>query len=141
MEGYAKLALLMGRHSEFAMFRRFRALNMQNLLYLQAELTDLEDQLQKLVCRDSEDPNRNFYTKDWWSLSQSEVYEEREQWEKFLDIRVKLKEYSESIRKRKLPDGLTADTSFQTILFPRRLICPEPRGRHLMTLSFSAAGW
>jgi hypothetical protein len=97
MQGYEKLALLMGRHDEFAMFRRFRALNMQNLLYLQAELTELEDQHKRLVCRDSGDPNKNYYAKDWWSLSQSDVDEEREQWEKFLDIRDKLKEYSWSI--------------------------------------------
>jgi hypothetical protein len=43
--GYAQLASLMGAHPEVAVFRRFGALNAQNLLYLQAELTHLELEL------------------------------------------------------------------------------------------------
>ena len=45
MEGYAKLASFMASDSEFAIFRRFGALNAQNLLYYQAELMDLETHL------------------------------------------------------------------------------------------------
>jgi hypothetical protein len=39
--GYTKLAIQMGQYSEMAIFRRFGALNAQNLLYLQAELVQL----------------------------------------------------------------------------------------------------
>jgi len=42
MEGYAKLSSLMGTDPEFAIYRKFAALNAQNLLYYQAELMGLE---------------------------------------------------------------------------------------------------
>ena len=96
-EGYAKIALAMSHHGELAIFRRFGKLNLQNLLYLQAELTHLERDLGELVERDSLDPNRGFYTKDWWSLAESSDEEEgQEQWDKVLQIREKLKEYSKA---------------------------------------------
>jgi hypothetical protein len=94
-EGYAKIASTMSHHSELAIFRRFSKLNLQNLLYLQAELTLLEKDLDELVERDKTNPNRGFYTKDWWSLAESSDDEEgQEQWDKVLQIREKLKEYS-----------------------------------------------
>jgi hypothetical protein len=46
MDGYAKVALLMSRHNEYGIVRRFGELNFKNLLYLQAELVELEAQLQ-----------------------------------------------------------------------------------------------
>ncbi|KAK6079539.1 hypothetical protein SCUP234_05708 [Seiridium cupressi] len=97
MEGYAKLALLMGRHDEVAIFRRFQTLNMQNLLYMQAELAQLEDDLKKLAREDTDSPDRIYYAKDWWSLSQSPEDKEKMQWNKCLDIRKKLKEYNDSL--------------------------------------------
>jgi hypothetical protein len=42
VNGYPKLARHMGASPEIAIFRRFGALNAQNLLYLQAELVHLE---------------------------------------------------------------------------------------------------
>lgn len=97
MEGYAKIASLMSHHRELAIFRRFGTFNLQNLLYLQAELTHLEKDLKELAEKDQADPNRLFYTKYWYSLAHSEDDEEKEQWEKVLQIREKLTEYS---RKR-----------------------------------------
>jgi hypothetical protein len=94
MEGYAKLASFMGLHDEYAIYRRFRQLNAQNLLYLQAELTHLERELRNLAQRDSSVPEREFFAKDWWSLSQTENDNDAEQWEKVLEIRQKLEEYS-----------------------------------------------
>ena len=93
-EGYAKIATLMSSHGEFAIFRNFSKLNLQNLLYLQAEITHLEADLKEVAMRDRADPNRAIYTKYWWYLAQSE---DREQWEKVLQIRDKLKEYSKQI--------------------------------------------
>ncbi|KAF7537782.1 hypothetical protein G7054_g3449 [Neopestalotiopsis clavispora] len=95
MEGYAKLANFMGLHDEYAIYRRFRQLNAQNLLYLQAELTHLEKELHNLAQRDSSIPDREFFAKDWWSLSQTENDNDAEQWEKVLEIREKLEEYIE----------------------------------------------
>ena len=93
-EGHAKVATMMSHYNEFAIFRKFSKLNYQNLLYLQAELTHLEANLKKLADRDGRDPNRTYYSKDWWFLAQNEEHDSREQWQKFLQIRNKLKEYS-----------------------------------------------
>src|SRR5450756_2690484 len=94
-EGHAKVATVMSQHSELAILRRFSKLNFQNLLYLQAELTHLEANLKKLADRDDEHPNRKQYCRDWWFLAQNEEeHDDRQQWDKFLQIREKLKEYS-----------------------------------------------
>ena len=45
MEGYDRFAQFMGTHPKLAISRRFGALNLRNLLYLQAELIYLEDEL------------------------------------------------------------------------------------------------
>jgi len=91
MEGYAKVANLMASQSEYAILRRFRVLNMQNLLYLQAEITHLETDLIQLANRDARHGDRRFFAMDWWSLHQGE---DTEQWAKVLEIRNKLNEYS-----------------------------------------------
>ena len=103
MEGYAKLAALMGAHPQVAILRRFGALNAQNLLYLQAELTLLESDLQHFSAEDStsHDPDRSLYSRDWYGLSISNDGANRDesagtQWRIVLKIRDKLKEYSES---------------------------------------------
>lgn len=95
MEGYAKIANLMGHHQELAIFRRFNVLNFQNLLYLQAKLTYLEDDLRKLARCDAAEPSRRFYSKEWWSLARTRGNgTERAQWKKILQIRKTLREYS-----------------------------------------------
>jgi hypothetical protein len=97
-EGYAKIATLMSHHDELAIFRRFSRLNLQTLLYLQAELTHLEADLKQLSIRDQADQNRAVYSKYWWYLAQSEDdHDDKQQWNKVLQIREKLKEYSTKI--------------------------------------------
>lgn len=94
MEGYAKLARLMAAQDEFAILRRFRVLNMQNLLYLQADIANDEAELFALANRDAGHSDGQFQTKDWWTLSQGSEEHGTEQWEKFLEIRDKLEKYS-----------------------------------------------
>src|SRR5205809_922966 len=98
MEGYTKLSDLMGAHPNVAIFRTFATLNTQNLLYLQAELMHLEKGLRKTAIEDREsgDPQRMLYEKYWLKLKESaENGGDPLQWNKFLEIRGKLKEYSE----------------------------------------------
>lgn len=95
MEGYEKLAQLMGNsHTDghFLIFQKFEHLSAQNLLYLQAEIVNLQETLAGLAKEDaeSEDPERQVYSRDWWALSSAE---DGEQWEVFLRLRSKLKAY------------------------------------------------
>ncbi|KAI9863298.1 MAG: hypothetical protein M1813_003740 [Trichoglossum hirsutum] len=52
MDGYDKLAAFMGDHHEMLILRRFSMLNAKNLLYLQAELVNLEAELKDIVTSD-----------------------------------------------------------------------------------------
>jgi hypothetical protein len=94
VEGYAKVAHFMGTHDEFAIFRRFKELNIQNLLYLQAEITHLETELSEIASKDKQHWDRRNHAHDWWSLSQGECDDDTEQWATVLEIREKLDKYS-----------------------------------------------
>ncbi|KAE9374805.1 hypothetical protein N431DRAFT_557033 [Stipitochalara longipes BDJ] len=101
MEGYAQTALLMHRNSETAIFRQFSTLSIKNLLYLQAELVELEYGLSQLAEQDkrSDHPNAQYYTRDWWYLRHSARDGDAAQWQKVLEIREKLKEYHVALEK------------------------------------------
>jgi hypothetical protein len=106
MEGYAKLANLMALSPELAILRNFAALRIQNLLYLQAELTLLEERLQEYAAADSA-AKRIAYTLDWEQLHASYTQnpfphsleevdalpEDQRQWPTVLLMRKKLEEY------------------------------------------------
>jgi hypothetical protein len=96
MEGYSNLALLMGQNAELGILRRFSRLNLQNLLYLQAELVHLEADLDQIALADqsSGHPQKSVYSRDWWSLANSKNEGDERQWRTVLEIRGKLKEYS-----------------------------------------------
>jgi hypothetical protein len=95
MEGYPKIAHLMGHHPEVAILRRFSVLNSQNLLYLQARLTHLEAELAELAQSDEAEPGRKNYKRDWWSLARTRDGDPSKiQWKKVLEVRKALKEYS-----------------------------------------------
>ncbi|KAI9696593.1 MAG: hypothetical protein M1836_005612 [Candelina mexicana] len=96
-DGYQKLSDFMGHHLENAIFRQFKALNVQNLLYLQAEMTRLEAELQEIATGDqqSADSSGNIYHRSWWELSQApEEKHSNPQWVKVLEIREKLELYN-----------------------------------------------
>lgn len=102
MGGYTELSTLLASHPEMAIFRTFGVLNTQNLMYLQAELSLLEKEWREIVLEDksSTDPARQVYSSDWKKLSDSiALGEDSLQWEKFLEIRKKLAEYSELINQ------------------------------------------
>ena len=99
--GYNILAHLMGAYPELSIFRRFGALNARNILYFQAELADLENKLHAAEKADLESGHvdRKIYSRDWRTLSESVDAADGNgsQWEIFLRIREKLREYSTSV--------------------------------------------
>lgn len=98
--GYPTIATLMGAYPEVGIFRRFGALNARNLLYLQAEVTSLEKQLEEVEKADLESghPDRSIYSRDWRTLAEPIEVLGRDdtQWKLFLRLREKLYEYSKS---------------------------------------------
>ncbi|CAG8960721.1 hypothetical protein HYFRA_00002257 [Hymenoscyphus fraxineus] len=71
MEGYPALTCLQGQYPELSIYRRFSSLNARNLLYLQAELVDLETELEKYTKEDCKSDNEKtkLCNKNWFYLS------------------------------------------------------------------------
>ncbi len=78
--GYMHLAEHMGEHPNRAIFRRFGELNALNVLFLQAELVELEAELRQEATLDakSEIMSDQFRALDWLSLRDSNC----KQWKK-----------------------------------------------------------
>lgn len=107
VKGYPTLAEHMGHMPQLGIFRRFGALNARNLLYLQAELTFLEEMLILAEKRDNDHSDiREDFGGNWYDLSNSGAGNEemRRQWELVLRIREKLKEYSTTNFQRHTPE-------------------------------------
>jgi hypothetical protein len=94
-QGYAKVAGLISNFPELANFRRFQTLNIQNLLYMQAEITHLECDLKELAIKDLRSGKNLDHHYDWWSLAHDESESARQQWQLIQEIRSKLEKYSE----------------------------------------------
>jgi hypothetical protein len=95
--GYPKLAAKIGILPETGIYRRFSALNAQNLLYYQAELTYLERRLKEQQLRDDHEKQGHGpeYGVDWYWLIHSPEEGDALQLGLVLKIRNLLKEYSE----------------------------------------------
>jgi hypothetical protein len=95
--GYPKLAAKIEILPEVAIFRRFGALNAQNLLYYQAEITYLERKLKAQQLKDNNHGNdeEKSYALDWFWLEKSQERGCAPQLELVLKIRKLLREYSE----------------------------------------------
>ncbi len=100
--GYSRLAEYMGQQPQLSIFRRFGTLTNANLLYLQAELTDLERQLEFVQKQDnqSNDDARRRYFRSWYQLSESAGLDvgspEREQYELIMKLRKLMDQYRTS---------------------------------------------
>ena len=99
MEGYSKLAELMANprtDGHFLIFQKFESISAQNLLYLQAEIINLKECIDKIAGIDSqaEDRNRRESAVDWEALSSAT---NSTQWEKWLELRQKLKEFCKNV--------------------------------------------
>ncbi|KIY00889.1 uncharacterized protein Z520_03555 [Fonsecaea multimorphosa CBS 102226] len=113
--GYAKVARLMECHSEFGIFRSFSCLNFQNLLYLQAELTQLEQELKQIVQTDraSDDPTRSLQANHWQLLKNSQQEGRDGQFQKVMQIRAVLKEYNEALLQHRGLSSLKKPTKYK----------------------------
>jgi hypothetical protein len=65
---YTRLASLMMENPEKAIVRRFALLQVKTLLYMQAELVELEDQLEKAVRYDKQFQDTSPYARSWFWL-------------------------------------------------------------------------
>ncbi len=95
MEGYSRLAELMANprtDNHFLIFQKFESISAQNLLYLQAEIINLKECIDKIADIDSkaEDRDRRESAVDWEALSSAT---HSTQWQKWLELRQKLKEF------------------------------------------------
>ncbi|KAF2638242.1 hypothetical protein P280DRAFT_491706 [Massarina eburnea CBS 473.64] len=97
--GYPKLAAQMELQPELAIFRRFGALNAQNILYFQAELVWLEKCLQARQKADSisQEGERHQYALNWYWLDKSRDGKDAEQLELVLRIRKVLAKYNKTL--------------------------------------------
>jgi hypothetical protein len=94
MMGYTKLASFMAE-KEHTFVRKYHHLAIRDLLYLQAEICNLEYEYDLIAKRDaSVEDERQYYDREWWYLEKSKSRGfDGEQWEKALEIRSKLREY------------------------------------------------
>lgn len=99
MASYNRLAALIGKHQELAMFRRFQTLNAKSLLYMQAELLHLENELKSIELDDesSKDIHRASLHASVFNLKESSGGDHQLQWNKAIEIRDKLERYSKSL--------------------------------------------
>lgn len=97
MEGYKKIAEFMGQHPESALILRFSDINLQNILYLQAEIYGLREDLRTIEVQNqtsSSEDMKNF-SLDWYTLAHTQDNDGmNQQWQKFGQLRKLLKEYS-----------------------------------------------
>jgi hypothetical protein len=92
MAGYNEFANLIGSYPELTIYRKFATLTSKNLLYMQAELIYLENQLRVISEVDHEDPEKRGFGVSWEALNEASG-DGAAQKRIVLEIRQKLKEY------------------------------------------------
>jgi len=140
MEGYPAIAQLMGNHDEMAIVRRFKELNMQDILYLQAEIIHLKDELRERELQDKEDPEREHLAKDWWSLAHAEDEEGKYRWSTLLEIRKKLQEYNARVTQQVFFSNMKGPNSYDLEFFRDWLQRPNMGNFPLVGLDRDAWG-
>ncbi|KAL8813738.1 MAG: hypothetical protein Q9223_006968 [Gallowayella weberi] len=90
---------MMARHGEVAIFRRFDALNLKRLLYMQAELVHLEVELRKIEEEDknSTDPARACFAYSVYDLKESAYTDKGRQWKRFREVQEKVQAYNGAV--------------------------------------------
>ncbi|KAH8710008.1 hypothetical protein GQ44DRAFT_776845 [Phaeosphaeriaceae sp. PMI808] len=98
-DGYPALACLMSSYPTNAIFRRFGELNLLHLLRLQSELQAMEKELQDIREEDasSDEYMRTLYAKDFRAMRDNLECGDPLQYEKLVEIGVKLQEYNAAL--------------------------------------------
>lgn len=122
----------MGKYPELGTVSRFSSLNIQNLLYMQAELIGLQQDLHEIETVNDRSPDevKSSFSRNWLALRSAEEHEgSDEQWKLVLLIREKLKEYSECnwIMIKDLPKKRIADEAVVLCSEIASLSSPSPR--------------
>jgi hypothetical protein len=96
--GYPRLAERIAVKPETGVYRRFDALNARHILYLQAELCVLEDELRDREIEDQQDKTgkRSQYAKDYQCFLQEPSDMDKPQLKLIQKMHAKLAEYSKS---------------------------------------------
>ncbi|RHZ65491.1 uncharacterized protein CDV56_105129 [Aspergillus thermomutatus] len=94
-DGYDKLAAWIASDRGLSIYRRFARLNAKNLLYLQAEIITVAEDLQEIIDEDqkSEDAKVKRYSTSVWYLKNTPSL----QWARFLELRRLLNEYNNAL--------------------------------------------
>ncbi|KAL1643913.1 hypothetical protein SLS58_004588 [Diplodia intermedia] len=134
--GYPKFAELMSAIPETAVFRRFGALNALNLLYLQAELIHIEQDLREVQLSDhrSQEGDKSLYAKNWFFLSVSEKDGDEEQIKLVERAREKLDKYNAALIQQKEILAMKGPSEFDRD-FIRRFLASKNEG-----LNFALTG-
>jgi hypothetical protein len=97
MTGYERLSRLIGTYPELAIYRKFSTLCAKLLLYKQAELQHLENELRIISQMDARDPKKSVYAVSWEAMNDaSEEGGEDLQKQKILEIDDKMDKYCPS---------------------------------------------
>ncbi|PYI08378.1 hypothetical protein BO78DRAFT_441830 [Aspergillus sclerotiicarbonarius CBS 121057] len=93
-KGYDKLAALMACDPGSAIYRRFAKLNAKNILYLQAEISHVENELKDIIMEDDKSPEKATYP---FSVRDMKEEDFSLQWKKVLEARDLLNEYNTAL--------------------------------------------
>ena len=134
--GWPRVAMLMAKTPDFASFSRFRDLNIKSLLYYQAELTKLRAKLHEEEWQDyrrGDEDAREFASRaDYLIMSEDEV--NHRQWDIMKQIRVLLKEYSESKYYGFHYESLISCLDEALLQYSQICALPEPETHNMKSL-------
>jgi hypothetical protein len=94
MAGYDKLAQLIADHPSLGIYRKFGLLSSKMLLYMQAELVNLENELNILIQDDHEEDEKASFRVSWKAMSSASCENGGDlQHRKVVNIQEKLRAY------------------------------------------------
>ncbi|KAI4667658.1 uncharacterized protein J4E88_010178 [Alternaria novae-zelandiae] len=113
--GIPRLAEYMARVPERAIFRTFRTLGVQNLLFMQAEIDYLEWKLHNVMTnfREGKGGITKEYATDWaWNTMEDSAKPQPKQYHFIMQIREKLEKYEEALLRQHMLAKIAAPDHF-----------------------------